>query len=119
VRHHPASYAHGFNAAVVDDHFVEPTTVVRRSLLGASQDTPTGERRNRTCGDERHVVLAGLDARAAVLITLARSSSSQYRRIEKSRGPRSQITLTSDWCNLGIDSGHGDEVDLPEVPATD
>ena len=32
-----------------------------------------------------------------MLTTWLGCSSSQYRRIEKSCGPRSQITLTSDW----------------------
>src|SRR5262245_46382804 len=74
--------------------------VVRRSLLGASHESSTcaiafdgnSMFTNATSG-----VVGMMQPRESALMWLG-VSSSQYRRIEKSWGPRSHVTLESDWC---------------------
>ncbi len=48
--------------------------------------------------DERHVGRPGITQLRPIADTETGFSPSQYRRIEKSCGPRSQTTLTSFWC---------------------
>ena len=77
--------------------FSEPTIVVRRSLLGASHESST-------CaivwdGNSRFTnITSGVSGRMHPRLTADTewgASRSQYWRIEKSCGPRSQATLTS------------------------
>src|SRR5262245_47464590 len=78
--------------------FFDPTTVVLRSLLGASQDNSTCAIVPESYEQVMNATSSFLSTQARpVLMTCLGRSSSQYRRIEKSCGPRSQITLTSDW----------------------
>ena len=72
--------------------------VVRRSLLGASQESSTWAIGPEAYSRSMNATSGRSPTQArAVALTCVGVSPSQYRRIEKSWGARSQTTLTSDW----------------------
>ena len=84
--------------------FSEPTIVVRLSLLGASHESstwaivPDANRRLMKATSGR----LGMTQLRPIADTTTGLSSSQYRRIEKSCGPRSQKTSVSDWMKMAV-----------------